>query len=365
MKIAVIFPKDSEALFNRNSTRTFGGANVQMYLIARELGRHKKIETISYINPYDTIDFPEGRKFKLVMTFRENDSLFRKILTFHRRIEACKPGAILQRGLTIYSCLLAFYCWFRKIRFVFMFAHDIEAEGRYQSSRGKCHLFPMLLRCASLLVVQNEIEYGLLRRRTNKRNVEIVKKGLPLSPGSPKTVKAYDAVWVARCEQWKNPEVFIRLAAVNPGRKFMMICSKVTGREEYFRGVKESAERLPNMVFNEFVKNTEIYALLSKSRIFVITSDQEGDWPMVVLEALSCGLPVLSLKLDYNGMLSEHGAGYYCGGDFGLLDGRLDELLTNPGLYRKMSRKSFEYVSTHHDIRKNVRTLLSLIMGRS
>ena len=33
-KIAIIFPKDSSAIFDKKSTETFGGATVQMFLLA-------------------------------------------------------------------------------------------------------------------------------------------------------------------------------------------------------------------------------------------------------------------------------------------------------------------------------------------
>ncbi len=361
MKIAIVFPKDSEALFNRNSKRTFGGANVQMYMIAKELSSYGTIETISYINPYDEIDFDESDKFKFIKTFKETDNILKKIIMFHFRIKKTKPDIIVQRGLTLFSCLLALYCRLRGIRFVFMFAHDIEAEGKYQGTRKKCYLFPMLLRYSFLLIVQNVIEMDLLRSRTKEGNLKILKKGLEIRRLKRSPSKVYDAVWVARCEEWKNPELFIRLAALNPGKKFIMICSEVPGKEEYFREIKEAAKQSTNLTFLNFVKNDEIYNLLLQSRIFVITSDQEGDWPMVVLEALSCGVPVLSLKLNYNGLLTEHGAGCYCYNNFEEMNKEFGALLKDKKSYTAKSAKALDYVKSNHEIKNNVRELLRLI----
>ena len=59
LRVITIFPKDSEAIFNKNSTRTFGGATVQMYLISKELGCRDDIECYSFITNYKQIDFED------------------------------------------------------------------------------------------------------------------------------------------------------------------------------------------------------------------------------------------------------------------------------------------------------------------
>jgi len=57
MKISIIFPKDSEAIFNTGSTRTFGGATVQMYLFAKELNNVELKNKFSKKNLKDVKNF--------------------------------------------------------------------------------------------------------------------------------------------------------------------------------------------------------------------------------------------------------------------------------------------------------------------
>ncbi len=152
-RIAIIFPKDSEALFNKNSKRTFGGASVQLYLIAKYLKKYSDNVVYSLIPDYQSIDFDEEKYFTLVKTFKENDSLIKKVLCYHKIIKTIRPNIIIQRGLTFFSCLLSLYCKIFNIKFIFMFAHDIETHGRYQNSRKKCFLFPLLLKTLSVAVV--------------------------------------------------------------------------------------------------------------------------------------------------------------------------------------------------------------------
>lgn len=355
--IAVVFPKDSEALFTEGSNRTFGGASVQMQLIARELQCYSDIKTFSFIPNYKHIDWQAINDLKLVTTFNETDNILLKIWKFHRTIKKTNPEAIFQRGLTAFSCLLSVYCRIAQIKFLFMFAHDIEAEGIYQSSRKKCRLFPMLIKYSHLLIVQNEIEQNILNIKAANK-IYIFKKGLDFSHAPSERDKPYDAVWIARCEPWKHPEIFLKLAELNKELNFLMICPKVEKKKEYFDQIQNKAGEVKNLTFLDFVANESVYTFLSQSKVFCITSEQEGDWPMVVLEACSLGLPVLSLKLNYGELITKHHGGIFCENQFTSLNRNLKILLGNNETYHLISQGAKTYVNTVHNIKKNIKPLL-------
>ena len=361
MKIITIFPKDAEALFDRNSSRTFGGADLQMYLITRELATHEDVSVSSFIVNYDNIDFDESQHFDLIRTFRENDFILSKIYNYHRHIKKLKPDFIIQRGLSIFSCFLALYCRLFSVKYVFMFAHDIESEGRYQSSKKKCIPFPMLLRHSYRLIVQNEYEFNNLRKYKVTDKSRILKKGLDLFRTKKSAEKTYDSVWIGRCEEWKRPEVFIELAGRHKNHYFLMVCSPVRGREEYFRKIKREAFELDNIEFLEFVPNEIIYDYLARSSTFCITSDLEGDWPMTVLEAAASALPILSFKLSYGNLFEKYNGGYFCNNSLECLTESLSEVLTDRSVYREKSRGAFMYILDNHEIKINVRKLLDFL----
>lgn len=362
MKIAIIFPKDSEALFSRASSRTFGGANVQMYQIAKEMGRHAEHSVYSLIPAYERIDFDDAGDFTLVPTFNESDSIFKKVITYHRTLRRLKPDVILQRGLTLESCLFALYARIFGMRFVFMLAHDIESEGKYQKNHKRCPLFFLLLRFAHLIVAQNELERdNVLRKRPDAR-VAILKKGIDFSRIRTSRKKDYDAVWIARCEQWKNPEVFIELAGRNPKLKFCMICSPVPGKESYFEEVRMAASAVKNIAFFDFLPQENVYRIISRSRVFCLTSDMEGDWPMTVLEAAAAGVPILSYKLNYGDIFLKYNAGYYCDNDTTRFNEYLNILTRQPMVHREKSSGALAYSRDNHDIHRNIQLLLSLTL---
>jgi len=361
MKIAIIFPKDSEALFNRASGRTFGGANVQMFMIARELSGRPGVEPFSLIPDYPVIDFDDAGRFNLVPTFKESDSVFKKVRIYHRTLRRLGPDVILQRGLTIESCLFALYARIFGMRFVFMLAHDIESEGKYQKNHKRCPLFFLLLRFAHLIVAQNELERDNVLKKRPAARVAILKKGLDFSKIKKSHKKDYDAIWIARCERWKNPEVFLELAAANPKLRFCMICSKVAAHEAYFDEVRSRARGLRNVTFFDFVKYNEVYTLLAKSKVFCITSDYEGDWPMTVLEATATGLPVLSYKLNYGELIGKYNAGLNCNGNTILFNNCLIYIVSNAKNLKSKSDNAICYATNIHNLSNTTSTLISYL----
>ena len=74
--IAILFPKDSEAIFNKNSKRTFGGATTHLYQFAKELCKYCKTYTV--IPEYERIDFDDSDKFNIIQLYKEQDRFLKK-----------------------------------------------------------------------------------------------------------------------------------------------------------------------------------------------------------------------------------------------------------------------------------------------
>lgn len=367
LKIGIIFPKDSEALFNVNSQRPYGGANIQLFQIARQMLSNKDIKLFSLITDYDIVQFPESHKFNIVRTFKESDSFIKKIIKTHKIIKENKIDYLIQRGLTFESCLMAFYCYLFKIKFIFMFAHDIETLGRYQSNRNKCMVFNILLTFSHKLIVQNRLQYNNISNKTNKSKISIIKKGLDLNKIkslSTNLEKEFDCIWIARCDEWKNPEDYIRLAEVHKDRKFLMIAPPAIGKEAYYNSLIEKIRSVKNIVYYDFVDNDKIYELLIKSKVFCITSDIEGDWPMVVLEAAAVGVPILSLKINYDDLIDTYSGGIYCDSDINVLMEKFKLLVSDSELNRNLSENAVRFIYENHDIVENVKKLVKEISAK-
>jgi glycosyltransferase involved in cell wall biosynthesis len=347
-KIAIIFSKHSEALFNLKSNRALGGGEIQMFLLAKNLQQMSPFGVTSLIQDFDVSEFPDKSQFNLQKTYKETDNLLTKIYKFHRAIQQVRPDILIQRGLTPLSYFLSLYSKLFGIKFVLMFGHDIEAEGLYQTSRKRCFNFEGLIKNSSKIVVQNAIQKNLLP--WNKNNVVIQKKGLDISKVKKSNLKIYDAVWVGRCAPWKHPELFLELAKSNPGYKFLMIWAKTELDTDYYLEIKEKVKAISNIAYFENMPNDTIYEYLAKSKVYCFTSDKEGDWPMVVLEAAASGLPILSYSLNYDYLIDDYKAGYYSASDFALFDSQFKKLQSDHMLFLQTSTNALKYIDEKHTI---------------
>ena len=363
MKIAVIFPKDSEAMFNNNSKRTFGGATVQLYMFAKELAKNKDFAVHSLIPKYKDICFLDNDSFNLVGSYNENDFFLKKTFSLYRTIKKISPDVIIQCGLTIHSCILALYCKLFKIKFIFMFASDIESLGFYQRSGKRCYLFSMLVKNAYLLLPQNEYEYNNIVQsyKNVKHKIHILNKGIDANYTKLGSEKVFDCVWIGRCEELKKPEIFLKLADYNKNLKFLMICAEVDSKKTCFNKIKSEASGIDNLRFLGFVEYEKIFEYLAQSKVFCLTSEMEGDWPLTVLESAISGLPVLSLSLNYNGLFDKFDGGFYCDGNFELMSKYLKILIEDKEIYEKKSLGAREFINNNHCIEKNTKLLLEYI----
>ena len=83
---------------------------------------------------------------------------------------------------------------------------------------------------------------------------------------------------------------------------------------------------------------------------------------MVVLEAAAVGVPVLSLKINYDDLIDTYHGGIFCESDFIRMNENLKLLVSDENLNREMSKNAKQYVMENHDIVKNVKTLIDEIL---
>ena len=358
-KIAIIYPKDSEALFNEEAAETFGGASVQLFLINKELNNYSDFKVYSFISNYPKIEFSDIDNFNLVKTFKNKDFFLKKIFIFHKNLRKINPDLIIQRGLTLVSCFLAVYCQVYKIKYIFMFAHDRESKGRYQKNNKKCFLFNFLLKYTSLLVVQNQEQEKNLGLRFRSK-IKTLDSGYEIKPIKIRSLQKTYVLWVSRLEPWKNPEMFIKLAQARPKLKFLMIAPLSKNSQLYGEKIYQKADKVDNLEMIKFVSFKEIDYYFRGAKVFVNTSDQEG-FPNTFVQAGKNYTPILSLSINPNDFLTKYRSGFCCDGDFGLMVKNLDLLLENKELYQNLSSNIYNYVKNNHDIKGKVIELIQFL----
>jgi len=355
-KIAVVFPKDSESIFN-NKKCTFGGATVQLYNYALEMSKYHDVYCL--VNETDIPDKTKLGMMNLVFTFSRNDKCFKKITKFHDALRSIKPDVVIQRGLTRLSTFLALYCIFYSIKFVFMFAHDRESRGRFQRSNRFNLVYPLLLLWARYLVVQNDFQQGSIPGIFKKKTFKIP-SGYEIEKDFSFEKKG--VLWVSRLEPWKRPELCIELAMKNPDIPFTMIAPIDTHDSAYGESIHKMAKNIRNIRIIDFVAFTEIDKYFRSARVFLNTSEEEG-FPNTFIQACKNRTPIVSLNVNPDGFITNFSAGVYCADNFDKMNDAVSLICKDNDFFQKCSNMAFDYVLRHHSIKTNAARLSNIILS--
>jgi glycosyltransferase involved in cell wall biosynthesis len=125
-------------------------------------------------------------------------------------------------------------------------------------------------------------------------------------------------LWVGGLIGGKDPLAYLELARRVPEAQFWMVGTDRFGSEEVAARVRSEAPTVPNLRMFPPMTGDEILGMYKRAVAVVSTSVIEG-FPNVFLESWARGRPVLSLRLDPDRVIENHGLGAVC-------NGSLDEL---------------------------------------
>ena len=356
--VCFVAPK-AYPLFNPRIKELFGGAEVDLYLLATEMAKDKNF-AVSFI----TADYGQQQ----IETIEDVKVI--KSLDFKRNVLAGAAAvwrAMRQADADIYILktvspgvpLAALFCRLHKKVFAYRTASTPECDGTYHGQHfflGAA--FDWSLRRAGIVFTQNSIDRDYLQRRIGVSAVAIPNGHLlpPLREYRRDTI-----LWVGRSDRLKRPELFIDLAERIQDEKFTMICQHATGDENYDALVSR-AEQVKNLEFIERVPFADIDDYFQRARVFVNTSDSEG-FPNTFIEACKYAVPVLSLNVNPDGFPDKYNCGIFCGGDFQKLIDSLKFMLAE-NRFAGLGKNARKYVEQNHDIKKIVEQYKKLFMTR-
>jgi glycosyltransferase involved in cell wall biosynthesis len=361
IRVCFVCPK-AYPLLNPACQATFGGAEVDLYLMGTELAKDTEFE-VSFV----TADYGQGQReirgnvaiFKS-LTFRENPlsgawKIWRAMKKANADIyflEAASPGVPLT----------AMFCRRHKKHLVYRTASMLECNGKWIRNHkilGKA--FAWGLRKANAVITQNTKDQKNLLDTSGVSSV-VVSNGLPIPPVDSAS-KEY-VLWAGRSEAVKGPRRFIELARQFPNQPFMMICSPATGDRNY-DNLKEEAKTVPQLRFIGKVPFGEMRGYFQKAKILVNTSESEG-FPNAFVQAAAAGAAILSYTVNPDEFLTRYGCGLACGGDMEKLKTGLAFLLEN-NRYVEIGQNGRKYAEQTHDITKIIeqyKTIFHSLTGK-
>lgn len=218
------------------------------------------------------------------------------------------------------------------------------------------------IRAAGEVIVQNRRQVELLDESYGRRGIRIP-NGVDTDAEQSERSERPLVLWLNGIMRRKRPEAFIALAATLAARRPGVQFALVGGRAEdaYLASIRRLAEGVPGLVLHGAVSHSVARSWAGRAWVVVLTSASEG-FPNVLLEAWTAETPVVSLFVDPDGLLAEHGLGRLSGTMAGLIED-VDELLTNSELRSEYGRRARAFTVKHFNIDAIAQRYIELFEG--
>lgn len=348
MKICFISPK-AYPLFNPEIESVFGGAEVQISHLAKNIAKNKMVDC-SII----TADYGQGQKevwdgVNIWKSFKLNDNIFLKINKLFKIFKTVDADVYIQRSLNFFSGIIALYFKARKKKFVYMAAHDDEfcKKGIFSNNKISFLVSSLVFRFADLLIVQNNFQKKMLEQKRYKPF--LLRSSINISSVLDK--KKHGVLWVGRSEEWKRPDMVLDLARILPDINFTMICPMATNNSALFSRIKNKAKFFNNIDFIDYVAYDRIDDYFLEALIYLNTSVNEG-FPNTFLQAALAKTLIISTTVNPDGFLLD-GRGVIAGEDMNEVANQIRKCHNDPAACGKIAMKAFDYVKFNHDVDKN------------
>lgn len=349
---------NAHLILDESSTRTSGGAELQVALLARELARggHDVVLAGGDSGQPDHVTL-QGVKTRNAGKFHTGHLLemLGAIPRVIRVLREERPDWVVVMGWTAWLFVLWMLRPFLRYRLDFTCALDSEINGAYRRENpvfGALFEFAVR-RCDSRHAITRDQKDCFEQRGMDSTFYRylIFPRTKPLAAG-----KQVDFLWVSRCQPVKRPLLFLDLVRALPEASFEMICppeNRVLWEE-----VARAAVGCPNLRFIESVPYHQIQDHYDRARIFVNTSEWEG-WPNSFIQAGLARAALLSLVVNPDGLFQKFGLGACAGGDSERFRARAREMLSDPTGLEEMQSECARFVAELHSNERETAVFMS------
>ena len=337
-----------------------GGAEVQLYFIAKELAKMEDFEIFAFVGDFGQKKYETFEQIQSIRTFNPDASkIFKQLKEIFRYFIILfkqKPDLIITSGAGSLFFILTFYKKILKKKLIFRVSHIQDVNSSWGSNKLFKVLYRVSLKLTNTIVCQAEYQQKLLQTNYNLSSFLIPNF---YKIGNYKMPEKKYVLYVSRCERWKRPELFIKLAGKMKNTSFKMICSPANDIV-YFQQIKNEALKNENIHFVEKIEFKYIQQVFDEAAIFVNTSENEG-FPNTFIQAGIAGVPLVSLSVNPDSFIIDYHCGFYCNGKFDQMNKYISELLSDNEKWNAMSKNIYGYVSKMHNLDLNFEKYRELI----
>jgi len=346
----------SYPLLTETHLEYIGGAELQQVVLAKELKRRGyRISFITYGKNSDEIKKVNG--IEIVPTYDRNEvnnlSFLRKALCLWKKMKEVDADIYFLRAGS--PGIASIFGKLHKKKIINFIASDSQVSGEVITKRSAITGFLIKIgnwfdiKLSTIVISQNNFQKSKLKNRF-KVNSIIIRNALNIPPQTDNHKPVY-ILWVGTIRSVKQPTLFLNIAKHFSRYKFLMIGGK-SEDTELFRETNNAVNKIQNLDFMGFVPHNKIFDYYKKAILLINTSKTEG-FPNVFLETWAHSIPVISLNVDPDGVISRYKLGYHSK-SFEKMIEDIRALMENKTLRKKMGENGRKYIEKYHDIKKVV-----------
>jgi len=338
-----------------------GGAELQALLLAKYFSQRDHDVYYLYESKENETFEKEGITLFTIKT-KFNDILKHSPLLSYPQIkkilDKIDPDIIYQRGGNRYRAVIGRYCNKNAINFVYGISSNQNCRPNHPQKINKL-LYGYIneklklygIRRADLIIAQHQEQRELLKKNYGLDSI-VIPNCHNVPEGPFKKINPPMVTWIANIKRLKQPEIFLKLAEKLRDLKVTFLLVGRPSEGKYQKSLEGKINSLPNTRYLGEIPFEETNQVLSKSSIFVNTSEPKEGFPNTYVQAWMRETPVVSLNFDPSDILKRKELGFHSK-NFDKLVKDVRYLINNIDVRKKMGERAREYAIEHHDI-KNI-----------
>ena len=379
MKVCFISPL-GYGLYRPDGGAVFGGAEVQFFLLSRELSTDPSFQVTVLTTVSEQPGTEQYGRLTLVKrkgsgrlspgamrfpaaAFRAWSGYVAAVSEMRNLLRRIDADVYLHAGAGVEVGAYALICRLMRRRFVYVVASSPDLTRPYEKVRGPLRwLYPMGVRMSDAVICRSREQQAWLRKRYGVDGT-LIRTGYPFPATSSKAWSPEEkssVLWVGRMHPLKQPDMFLDLAERLPNERFVMIVMPDSAHDRLFESVRRHAASLANVMVHERLPLDQVHAHFAQAKLFVNTSTYEG-FPNTFVQAAMHGVPILSWTVDPDEVLARGGIGFCAGGDSERLKALAAQLCASEALQVEIGRRGEEYARQNHELSRSVEDLKALL----
>lgn len=303
-------------LLSGSPQNEMGGAELQEALLASELSKNDfevscivydhgqpSCEVINRINLCKSL--PKGYHIDGFVPF------FKAIILTWHALSTCNADMYYYRGAGNDISILAIFCLLKRKKFLLGMASNKDLDEIFKKRKkiSERISFWLGVKLSNYIICQNKTQETLLKDKLKKTSIRINSLH-PVPENIISKKNNLKIIWVGTIRpEWKQPELFLKLAQEIPDANFQMIGGSSTNIE-YYKKIEEDSLKIPNLEFVGFVPYPQVNEYFENASILVNTSSVEG-FPNTFIQAWFRNVPVVSLNIDPDEIICEYRLGFH------------------------------------------------------